>query len=52
VLAAAKAAGAAEIVTVCEAFAAHASIDLESLLDDREGLARAAARDGIRVAAR
>lgn len=39
-----------EIVTVCEAFAAHASIDLDALLDDREGLAQAAARDGIRVA--
>ncbi len=39
-----------EIVTLCEAFAAYASIDLEALLDDREGLARAAARDGIRVA--
>lgn len=39
-----------EIVTVCEAFAAHASVDLEALLDDRDGLARAAARDGIRVA--
>jgi lysyl-tRNA synthetase class 2 len=38
-----------EIVTVCEAFAAHASIDLEALLGDRDGLARAAARDGIRV---
>lgn len=39
-----------EIVTVCEAFAAHASVDLEALLDDRDGLGRAAARDGIRVA--
>jgi lysyl-tRNA synthetase class 2 len=39
-----------DIVTVCEAFATHASIDLEAVLDDREGLARAAARDGIRVA--
>lgn len=39
-----------EIVTVCEAFATHASIDLEGLLGDREGLARAAARDGVRVA--
>ncbi|PPD41232.1 MAG: EF-P lysine aminoacylase GenX [Methylocystis sp.] len=38
------------VVTVCEAFAAHASIDLEPLLGDREGLARAAARDGVRVA--
>lgn len=40
-----------EIVTVCEAFAAHASIDLEPLLGDREGLARAAMRDGVRVTA-
>jgi elongation factor P--(R)-beta-lysine ligase len=40
-----------EIVTVREAFAAHAGIDLEPLLDDRDALARAAARDGIRVAA-
>ncbi|MBL1257933.1 EF-P lysine aminoacylase EpmA [Methylocystis sp. Sn-Cys] len=39
-----------EIVTVCEAFATHASIDLEKLLGDRDGLAKAAARDGIRVA--
>ncbi len=38
-----------EIVSVCDAFATHASIDLEALLDDRDGLARAAARDGIRV---
>ena len=38
-----------QIISVCEAFATHASIDLEPLLDDREGLARAAARDGIRV---
>jgi len=38
-----------EIVSVCDAFATHASIDLEALLGDREGLARAAARDGIRV---
>jgi elongation factor P--(R)-beta-lysine ligase len=40
-----------EIVTVCEAFATHASIDLKALLEDRDGLARVAARDGIRVAA-
>jgi lysyl-tRNA synthetase class 2 len=40
-----------EIVTVCDAFAIHASIDLAALLGDREGLATAAARDGIRVAA-
>jgi elongation factor P--(R)-beta-lysine ligase len=39
-----------QIVTVCEAFAAYASIDLASILHDRDGLARAAARDGIRVA--
>jgi len=39
-----------EIVTVCEAFARYASVDLESLLGDREGLAKAAARDGVRVA--
>jgi lysyl-tRNA synthetase class 2 len=39
-----------QIISVCEAFATHASIDLEALLDDRDGLARAAARDGIRVA--
>ena len=38
-----------QIISVCEAFANHASIDLERLLDDRDGLARAAARDGIRV---
>ena len=38
-----------QIVSVCDAFATHASIDLEALLDDRDGLARAAARDGIRV---
>ena len=38
-----------QIISVCDAFATHASIDLEPLLDDRDGLARAAARDGIRV---
>ena len=38
-----------QIISVCDAFATYASIDLESLLDDRDGLARAAARDGIRV---
>lgn len=38
-----------EIISVCDAFATNASIDLEALLDDRDGLARAAARDGIRV---
>ncbi|CAJ0871530.1 Elongation factor P--(R)-beta-lysine ligase [freshwater sediment metagenome] len=40
-----------EIVTVCEAFATHANIDLAALLDDRDGLAAAAAQDGIRVTA-
>jgi lysyl-tRNA synthetase class 2 len=39
-----------ELLSVSEAFAAHANIDLAALLDDREGLAHAAARDGIRVA--
>jgi elongation factor P--(R)-beta-lysine ligase len=39
-----------QIVTVCEAFATHASLDLEKLLGDRDGLAKAAARDGVRVA--
>jgi lysyl-tRNA synthetase class 2 len=39
-----------EILTVCEAFAMHAAIDLAALLDDRDALADAAARDGIRVA--
>lgn len=39
-----------QIISVCEAFATHASIDLEALLGDRDALARAAARDGIRVA--
>jgi lysyl-tRNA synthetase class 2 len=38
-----------EILSVCEAFATHASVDLEALLGDRDGLARAAARDGVRV---
>jgi elongation factor P--(R)-beta-lysine ligase len=42
--------GEPEIVTVCEAFARYASVDLEALLGDREGLAKAAARDGVRVA--
>ena len=40
-----------EIVTVCEAFAAYANIDLEPMLDDRDALAQAAARDGLRVTA-
>ncbi len=39
-----------EIITVCEAFARHANIDLEALLEDRDGLAKAASRDGLRVA--
>lgn len=38
-----------ELLTVCDAFAVHASIELEALLNNRDGLARAAARDGIRV---
>ena len=40
-----------EILTVCEAFDRHANIDLAALLGDRDGLARAAARDGVSVAA-
>jgi lysyl-tRNA synthetase class 2 len=40
-----------EILTVCEAFDRHANIDLGALLGDRDGLARAAARDGVSVAA-
>ncbi len=40
-----------EILTVCEAFGRHANIDLAALLGDRDGLARAAARDGVSVAA-
>ena len=38
-------------MTVCEAFDRHANIDLAALLGDRDGLARAAARDGVSVAA-
>ena len=38
-----------ELVTVSQAFAQNANIDLAALLDDREALAKAAARDGIRV---
>jgi len=38
-----------EILTVCEAFDRYAGVGLESLLGDREGLAKAAARDGLRV---
>jgi lysyl-tRNA synthetase class 2 len=40
-----------EILTLCEAFDRHAGLDLASLLDDREALARAAARLGVRVVA-
>jgi lysyl-tRNA synthetase class 2 len=40
-----------EVVSVCEAFAAYANIDLARVLDDREALARAAAQGGVRVAA-
>ncbi len=39
-----------EVVSVCDAFAIHANVDLEALLGDRDGLARAAERDGLRVA--
>jgi lysyl-tRNA synthetase class 2 len=42
---------APERVTVAEAFARFAGIDLMAALDDREALARAAAGAGIRVAA-
>jgi lysyl-tRNA synthetase class 2 len=38
------------LVSVCDAFAEHANIDLAAMLGDREALARAAARDGVRVA--
>ncbi len=38
-----------EVLTVCEAFERHASIDLAALLGDRDGLARAAAEAGIRI---
>ncbi len=38
-----------EIITVCEAFARYAGIDLVALLGDRDGLARAAALEGLRV---
>ena len=40
-----------EVLTLCEAFDRYAGIDLASLLDDREALARAAARLGVRVVA-
>jgi lysyl-tRNA synthetase class 2 len=39
-----------EVVSVAEAFDRYAGVDLPALLDDRDALARAAARDGIRVA--
>jgi len=38
-----------EVVTVCEAFDRYANIDLAALLGDRDGLAKAAAQDGVRV---
>jgi lysyl-tRNA synthetase class 2 len=38
-----------EVLTVCEAFDRHANVDLAGLLGDRDGLAKAAARDGVRV---
>jgi len=40
-----------ERITVAEAFARHAGIDLLALLDDRDALAAAAQRQGLRVAA-
>lgn len=40
-----------EAISVCEAFDRYANIDLAAILEDRDALARAAARDGIRVAA-
>jgi len=38
------------LISVTEAFAQYAGIDLPALLEDREALAAAAGRDGIRVA--
>ncbi len=38
-----------EVLTVCEAFDRYANLNLAALLDDRDGFARAAARDGVRV---
>jgi lysyl-tRNA synthetase class 2 len=38
-----------EVLTLCEAFDRHAGLDLVRLLDDRNGLAKAAASLGIRV---
>jgi lysyl-tRNA synthetase class 2 len=40
-----------EILSVAKAFEIHANIDLTKILDDRDALARAAARDGVRVVA-
>ncbi|MCI4677535.1 EF-P lysine aminoacylase GenX [Rhodoblastus acidophilus] len=42
---------APEILSVTQAFARHAGVDLPALLDDRDGLAREAARLGVRVSA-
>lgn len=39
-----------EILTVCEAFERYANIDLAAMLGDRDALARAAAKDGLRIA--
>jgi lysyl-tRNA synthetase class 2 len=39
-----------EVVTLCEAFGKYADIDLAAALSDRDALARAATRDGVRVA--
>ena len=38
-----------EIISVCEAFSRYAGIDLAALLDDRDGLAAAAASAGLRI---
>jgi len=40
-----------EVLTLCEAFDRHAGLDLARLLDDRDGLAKAAADLGLRVVA-
>ena len=40
-----------ERLTLAEAFARHAGIDLDRVMEDRTGLAREAARIGVRVAA-
>ena len=47
---AADAFAAPERITVAEAFARHAGIDLFATLDDRDALAAAAKRQGLRVA--